>query len=169
MFTLAIEFDDLKVTAAILLLLLSLHVCAQRILSLEKLGSGKMYTYHVGDEITLRRVTDTVRFTGTVTMIADSGFFLNMNLWVRLKEVETVWKKFPHRRKSGNAVMIGGGVITGIIIINNLINNQTVVDPVYLTVGAGLVAAGLLWRLSSVQKYPLGKKWKLKSLDPQFL
>jgi hypothetical protein len=169
MFTLAIEFNDLKVTAAIFLLLLSLHVCGQRILALEKLGSGKMYTYHVGDQITLRRIADTLRFTGTVTMVADSGFFLDLKLWVNLKDVETVWRTFPHRRKSGNLIMIGGGVITGIIAINNLVNNQTVIDPVYLSVSAGLVAAGLLWHLSSVQKYPLGKKWKLKSLDPQFL
>jgi hypothetical protein len=159
----------LKVTGIILALFLSMQVSAQRMLVLEKLGSGKMYTYNVGDNITLRRTADSSRFTGTVTMIGDSGFFLDMKIWVRLNDVSAVWRKFPHRRKSGNMVMIGGGVIAGIIIINNLANNNTVIDPVYMAVTAGIATAGLLWRLSSVQKYSIGNKWKLKTLETKYL
>jgi hypothetical protein len=151
------------------LLLFCLPVLSQRIMMLEKLGKGHWYRYEMGDDITLQRFTDELRFTGTITSISDTGFTVDMTIVISLKEVEYVWRQYPSRKKKGNYVMIAGGVLVGITTINNIANNNTVIDPVYVAVGAGISAAGLLWRSFSQPRYKAGLRWKLKILEEEFL
>jgi hypothetical protein len=159
----------LKTALIILLFFLTLPLCAQRILILEKLGSGKIYTYKTGDPITLQRTADNERFTATITFISDSGIIVDMKQWIRIGDIHALWRKFPHRKRNGNYFIVGGAALVGIVTINNLANNNTVVDPLFLAIGAGISAVGVLWRLSSVQKYTVGNRWKLKILDAEFL
>lgn len=151
-----------------MLLFMSLSLRSQQILMLEKLGSGKHYQYGAGDPITMKRVADSSRFTGTITAIYDSGFIIDQKLWVSLEDVQSVWRKSPHRKKQGTRVMIGSGALAAIIMINNAAHGNVVVDP-YVGAAAGVTALGALWSASSVQRYPVGKKWKLKILETKFL
>jgi NDP-sugar pyrophosphorylase family protein len=165
----ALALPSLRRLVFIGLLLFSLPVFPQRIMLLEKLGKGQWYRYEMGDEITLQRFRDEERFTGTITSVTDTGFTLDMTTVISLKEVEYVWRKYPARKKKGNYVMIAGGVLVGITTINNIANNNTVIDPVYVAVGAGISAAGLLWRSFSQPRYKVGLRWKLKVFDQEFL
>lgn len=151
------------------LLLFSLPGLSQRIMLLEKLGHGKWYRYEMGDDITVQRFRDEERFTGTITSVSDTGFTVDMSTVISIKEVEYVWRKYPARKKRGNYLMIAGGILVGITTINNAANNNTVIDPVYVAVGAGISAAGLLWRSYSQPRYKVGSRWKLKVLDQEFL
>jgi hypothetical protein len=164
-----VNSTSLKILAAILFLFLAPSLFSQRILVLEKLGSGKRYTYNPGDNITLKWQQNPDRFTGNITGITDSGFVLDMKIWIGLGDVQMIWRRSPHRKSMGNRIIIAGGVFAGIMIINNLANNETVVDPVYIGIAAGISALGVLWRASSVQSYHLGNRWKLKVLDTTFL
>jgi hypothetical protein len=164
-----LKLIPLKALIAILILFLVSPLYSQRILMLEKLGSGRKYTYKEGDDITLKRHADSTRFTGTITTLADSGFILDMVVYVRLGEVSKIWRRFPHRKSMGNKIIIAGGVFAGIVMINNLAHNRAMIDPVYLVPAVALSGLGVLWRSSSVQQYPIGARWKLKILDTTFL
>jgi len=40
-----------------------------------------------------------------------------------------------------------------------------VIDPLFLSIGAGLAATGGLWFSLAKRKYRIGEKWKLKTLE----
>lgn len=88
---------------------------------------------------------------------------------IRLNEIEAVWRKFPHRKKQGTLVIIAGGILLGITAINNLSHKEPVIDPLFLGISAGISSLGILWRVSSNQKYRIGQKWKLKVLETGYL
>lgn len=136
---------------------------------LEKIGTSRWYRYELGDEITLQRTGDADRFTATITSICDTGFIVNMETFIKLTDVKSVWRKYPSRKKNGTRLIIAGGVLVTITAINNLANGRTVIDPVFLVIGAGISAGGLLWRSLSMPRYKVGTRWKLKVFDQEFL
>ena len=146
------------------LLLIAFPLFSQKVLMLEKLGSGKWYLYSTGDDIILQIKGQDERFTATLTTIADSGFIVNLSNYIRPEEVEAVWRKYPHRKKQGNYLIIAGGTLVAITLINNAFNDRTVIDPTFVAIGAGISSLGLLWRSFWMPRYKIGEKWKLKVL-----
>jgi hypothetical protein len=149
--------------------LIYLPVFPQQVMMLEKLGTGCWYRYDPGNEIILQRTRDSDRFTATITSICDSGFTVDTKTFIRLDEVKFIWRKYPARKKKGNLVIIAGGVLVGITAINNFANGETVIDPVFLAIGAGISAGGLLWRSCSLTRYKVGMRWKLKVFEQEYL
>lgn len=160
----------MKSVVVILLTFLPLALVAQHVLMLEKLGRGKIYTYETGDPIVLKRVADTAKFSGIITSISDTVFVLDMKIRIRTDEVQSVWRTtYPRRKPNGNKLIIAGAALLAITAINNLSHCRTIIDPLFLGVSVGISSAGVLWRRSANQKYTLGYRWKLKTMEIQYL
>lgn len=150
----------------IILALLGITSCfSQKILILEKIGRGKWFKYEQQDPIDLMTRKDKLHLDGFITSINDSSVEVDMKYTVRLDDVDWVQRYNKHRKKNGMRVAIAGGVLVGIVTLNNLINNDPVFDPTFLIAGAGVTAAGLTWMAFSKPRYQVGTKWKLKVLD----
>ncbi len=149
----------------ILALLCIAPAFSQRILILEKVGKRKWFRYETGDPILLMTRKDHMRLDGDISYIGDSLFTVNDRYKVPLNDVRWVERFNKHRKSNGIRIAIAGGLVIGIVTVNNLLNNKPVFDPVYLAVGAGITAAGLTWMGFSKPRYHVGTKWKLKVLD----
>ena len=165
----AIDCGDLKTLLFICSVFLPLTLFSQHTLMLEKLGTGHWYQYLPGDEIMLQLTHEDGKLTATISSICDTGFTVDMNTFIPLDDVKIVWREFPRRKKSGNLVIIAGGVLVAITSINNIAQGRTVIDPLYVAIGAGISATGLLWRSTALPRYKIGSKWKLKVLDHVFM
>lgn len=169
--SISLRSHSCQVKRLILLLgfLLPAVAFSQQILILVKVGSGKYYTYPQGEQIILKRYADTVRFSGTITSVSDSGFVLDMTDKIAFRDVKYVYRRFPHRKQQGNYLIIAGGALLGITSVNNLTHCKPVIDPLFLGISTGIASLGVLWRSLSLQRYRIGPQWKLRAMDPGFL
>jgi hypothetical protein len=152
--------------ALLILALLGITSCfSQKVLILEKIGKGKWFKYQQQDPINLMTRKDKLHLNGFITSINDSSLEVDMKYTVRLDDVDWVQRYNKHRNKNGMRVAIAGGVLIGIVTLNNVFNNDPVFDPTFLIAGAGITAAGLTWMACSKPRYQVGAKWKLKVLD----
>lgn len=155
----------LKPVLTLALLLCTLSLFPQQVLLLEKLGSGRWFYYLAGEQITFQTVSDTAPRTAFITAVSDSGFKVDGRFHIRLTEVKYIWRAYPGWRVRGVTIIAAGITLVAITSINNLTHNLTVIDPLYLGIGAGLVGSGYLLKSLTLQRYRIGNKWKLKTLE----
>lgn len=136
---------------------------------LEKLGSGKWFYYQPGEQIIFQTVSDTAARTAVITSVSDSGFTIDGRFPIRLIEVKYIWRTYPRWKGRGGTIIAAGFTLIGITIINNLTNNRPFIDPLYVGIGAGLIASGYLLKSLKLQRYHIGNKWKLKTVGQEVL
>ncbi len=149
----------------LLLLLTAIPGRTQHVMFLQNISKGKWFRYTNGDDIILGTKKEGGKLSGNITSISDSFFTVSLNNPVRLDNVSYIERTFKNRKRNGALLAIAGGALVAIVTTNNLLNHQTVIDPVYVAVGAGITVAGLAWMSTSKRKYHVGTKWRLKILD----
>lgn len=149
-------------------MVLMLSTAAQQVLVLEKIGRGKYVTYKEGDVIQLRTITGDFRIREKIFRITDSSVVVGGNYPILYTDIAYIERSFRSRKRNGTNMMIAGGVLVLITSVNNILHNNVVVDPLFLSIGAGLVVTGGVWYSLWKRKFPVGSKWKLKVLDPYF-
>jgi len=159
----------LKPILTLAFLLCTLSLFPQQILMLEKLGSGKWFYYQPGEQIIFQTVSDTAARTAVITSVSDSGFTIDGRFPIRLTEVKYIWRTYPRWKGRGGTIIAAGFTLIGITIINNLTDNRPVIDPLYVGIGAGLIASGYLLKSLKLQRYHIGNKWKLKTVGQEVL
>ena len=138
---------------------------AQKVLVVEKIGRGRYFSYMEGDMIHLETKKGPFHIQEEIVQIDDTSILVKGNYRISFDNISYIEKFYKRRRNNGILLTIAGGALVGIISINNALQNKPVLDPLYLTIGAGLASAGGLWYSLGKRKYRIGKKWKLKVLD----
>ncbi len=151
-----------------LILILTVTSLAQKILVVEKIGKGRWFSYKEGDNIRLETKKDQFHFISEITLITDSSIILGGYTRISLEDILYIEKVYKNRKANGVLLIIAGGLSIGISSFNHMLNNQPVIDPVFLSVGAVISSLGVLWYSQSKRKYNIGNKWKLKVLDYSF-
>ena len=168
MFNFVIKSHPVKYCCLLVLLWFVTNSTAQRILVLEKIGTGRMYAFSEGDKIQFETKSSQLIIADQIIGINDSSLLLHGGFRVDLKDILYIEKFFKGRKKNGILLIAAGGILIGITAINNLSYNNPVVDPVFLAVGSALSGAGGLWYSLAKRKYYIGRKWKIKVLDYSF-
>ncbi len=145
--------------------LLSMPICAQKILLLEKPGTINNIKFRIGDRIEFSTI-ENLKNLGIISHIGDSTITVNY-LKVKINEIKYIYKRllFPSIM---NGVGIQGGIAyVGIDIINNLINDESpyikksTLKTTGYTIGIGIIA-----KFFSKNKRKIdGKNWRLTILD----
>lgn len=148
-----------------LLLIFSLSTFAQKVLVVEKIGRGRYFTFKEGDMIRLGTKKGGFRIHEEIRQVDDSSLLLKGNYSLMLSDIDYIEKVYRNRKSNGIRVMIAGGLLLAITSVNNTSHDKPVVDPLFLSISAGLAAAGGIWWSLEKRKYPIGDKWKLKVLD----
>ncbi|MFH1160608.1 MAG: hypothetical protein V1733_06650 [bacterium] len=151
-----------------MILVLTVTSYAQKILVVEKIGRGRWFSYKEGDNIRLETKKDKFHFSDQITRITDSSIILGGYSRISLADILYVDKVYKNRKANGRLLIIAGGLSIGISSFNHRLNNQPVIDPVFLSVGVAISSLGLLWYSLAKRKYHIGNKWKLKVLDYSF-
>lgn len=138
---------------------------AQKVLVLEKIGKGRYFSFREGEEIQLCTRIGQFHIKEEITQINDTSIIVLGNYEIPLDNILYIEKNYKNRKANGIKVMIAGGALVAITSVNNAINQNPVIDPLYLSVGAGLASAGLVWYSLGKRKYRIGDQWKLKVLD----
>jgi len=160
---------SLCISLLILVLLLQGNVTGQKILVLEKLGQGRHFFYRDGDPISFETVKDHWRIEDVITHIDDSSIVVGVDRRIMIADIFSVKRTYKNRIKNGITLGAGGVVLIGITSINNALHNDPVVDPLYASIGLGLVGVGALWAASGTRHYKVKGLWTLKVLDMDFM
>lgn len=148
----------------ILLLCLS-SVSAQKVLVLEKVGTGRYFTFREGDEIRLCTRIGSFHIREDITRITDSSITVRGEYSIALSDILYIEKIYRNRKANGLRMVVGGGILLSITCINNISHNNPVIDPVFLLTSAGIASSGLIWYSLGKRKYRIGEHWKLKVLE----
>lgn len=148
-----------------MLMFFCLFTMAQKVLVIEKVGRGRYFSFKEGDRIQLRTKTGQFRIQEEIIQVNDSSILVRGNYQIQLGDISYIEKVFRSRKSNGILLIVAGGALVTITSINNGLHNKQVLDPVYLSIGAGMAAAGGLWYSLGKRKYWVGNKWKLKVLD----
>ncbi len=148
-----------------ILLVFTLSTLAQKVLILENVGRGKYFIFKEGDIIHLRTIIGKFDIQDDIFRISDSSIVVGGGYLITFNNIDYIEKTYRNRKRNGMLVMIAGGVLTVITSINNISHDKQAVDPLYLSIGMGLAAAGGVWYSMGTRKYHIGNKWRLKLLD----
>ncbi len=147
------------------LMMVILSASAQKILVVEKIGRGRYFSFKEGDNIRLETKKGQFRIREEIVQVDDSSLLVKGNYRISLDNISYIEKVYRSWKSNGMLLMVAGGTLVAITSITHALHNHQVLDPVYLTIGAGLTTAGGLWYSLGKRKYRIGKKWKLKVLD----
>ncbi|MEL6672994.1 MAG: hypothetical protein AAFR61_12410 [Bacteroidota bacterium] len=160
---------------------------SQQVLSLEHNRRFKRIVFKPGDYIRFQTHDSNAQYNGYVESVGDSILVLVKAVDVRedvsqddvfrdyipIKEISVVYNgrktywRFFKNMYSGTA-MIGGGILIAITTLNSIIEKEEP-DPQSLIIAAGISFSGFLVRRIGRDKYKIGKKWSLTSLDSPLL
>ncbi|TSA30400.1 MAG: hypothetical protein D4R67_00495 [Bacteroidetes bacterium] len=137
---------------------------AQDLLVLEKTGKRRWFSYQEGDLISLVTKKDALPVHDYIIRLEDSAIVVRGDFRILLDDIHLVERYYRNRKRNGALLMLAGGLLIGITSVNNALHNQPVLDPLFITIGAGLSGIGGLWFSQSLRKYKVGDRWKLKVL-----
>ena len=100
-----------------------------------------------------------------IVQVNDSSIVVKGNYQIPLSDISSIEKVYRGRKSNGITLMVAGGALVVITSINNALHRKQVLDPLYLSIGGGLAAAGGLWYSLGKRTYRVGDKWKIKVLD----
>jgi hypothetical protein len=138
----------------------------QNTLMLEKIGTPKKYTYQVGDFISVKTISKSLRLKNEIWSIEDSTIMIGTNYTVRFDDIKSVRRELYFPKLLSRITLIAGGMIIVLDIVNNLINGIPVFNQTTLIIGGSLIGAGLVLIPLSKRNLKIGYKWKLKVLTP---
>ena len=140
-------------------------VAAQSIMIVEKVGKGRFFAYQPGDDISFQTIKDTFNIQGEIVEIFDSAIVLKGGDEIPLTDIGIIYRKYIGRKKNGATMMIAGGALVVITSINHIINNEPVIDPLMVSIGAGIASLGGIWFAMGKRKYRIGEKWRIKIME----
>jgi len=148
-----------------LFMLGAISLCSQNILLLEKLGAKRRFFYKERDTIRLAMKKRDFYTSEAIIQITDSFLFVKGYNKIHLDQISGIERVYKNRKRNGLLVMIAGGALIAITAINNAMHDKPVLDPVFVSIGAGLVIVGGAWFSQFRKRYKTGSKWKIKSLN----
>lgn len=160
---------SLCISLLFLVMLLPGIISGQKVLVLEKLGQGRHFFYQDGDQISFETKKEHWRINDVITHIDDTSIIVGVDHRIMITDIFSVERIYKNRIRNGITLGAGGVVLIGITSINNALHNETVVDPLYASIGLGLVGAGALWAASGTRHYKIKGLWTLKVLDLDFM
>jgi len=149
----------------LMLVLFVLSATTQKVLVVEKIGKGRYFTYKEGDMISLMTSKGQFRVQEEIIQVNDSSILVKGNYEIPFSDILYIEQVYRSRKSNGILLMIAGGTLVAITSINNGLHKNQVIDPLFLSIGAGLAATGGLWFSLAKRKYRIGEKWKLKTLE----
>jgi len=151
----------------ILTIVFSCNLFAQKKILVEKIGTNRKYYFNIGDDLKLKvKPYDTI-IRGELMDISDSKILitgLRMND-VMIKDIGSVYKHYAFPKKFAINTAIFGGAIFTIIVVNHLINNETVFTSDLFIISGSFIAASLISLSFSQKQCKIGSRWKIKVLD----
>lgn len=149
----------------LMLLLLFQPVNAQRVLLVEKPGTFKNFKYFEGDGIILRKISTGTKIDGIIHEISDTSILVNYDNEIMLNDIERIIKPRWGFTLLSRITRIAGAGYLAIDMVNNAINNETVVDENTLIISGSLVAFSYALVPLNKRKMKVDKKWRLKILN----
>ncbi|HXB41409.1 MAG TPA: hypothetical protein VNZ49_12760 [Bacteroidia bacterium] len=155
-----------------LFLLISFFCAAQNTLVLETNGFKiKQRHFYRQDEISLKVKSGQKTYSGKIIAIGDSAIIIankKRSDTIVIKEIRMLIFNRTNRISSAfSKLLIRAGI--GIIIIdafNNVIHDEnTIIKPRIVIIGACLVSTGILIKLLEKKRVSLGKRKKLKVIN----
>lgn len=138
----------------------------QNILMLEKIGTGKRFSYLVGDYINVKSKAKKLRLKNFLWSIEDSSIMIGTNYTIRFDDVKSVRRDLYFPKLLSKIGMIVGAAYLTLDIFNNLINGQQVINPTSLIIGGSMIGVGLVLIPLSHRNIGIGFRWKLKVITP---
>jgi len=138
----------------------------QNILLLEKIGTGKRFTYQVGDNINIKTKEKQLRLKNFLWSIEDSSIMIGTNYTIRFDDVKSVRRDIYFPKLLSKITLVVGASYIILDVVNNLINGQQVFNPTSLIIGGSLIGVGLIMIPLSQHNINIGFKWKLKVIKP---
>ncbi len=169
----------------LLSILCSFQAYSQKVLALENPARFKRIIFKPGDYIRFGTDDSQARFSGTIESIDDSVVVIvkvvtvenegdaTNNVfrdYVPIREITKVynpdqgWWYYFRNMYSGTA-MIGGGVLILGSIFNSWVLDSPP-DPSSIILASSIYASGLIVRYLGRNKYKIGKRWKLRAMEP---
>lgn len=159
------KYQIVRYLIIVMLILGTLGATAQKVLVVEKVGRGRYFTYREGDIIRLMTNIGHFRIEEEIVQVNDSSILVKGNYQISFRDISYIEKVYRSRKGNGILLMIAGGALVAITSINNGLHRNQVLDPLFLSIGAGLAGTGGFWYSMGKRKYRIGEKWKLKALD----
>ena len=147
---------------------------AQRFISLENDYRIKRYKILPGDEFKIKLRNETYRFRSEVESVRRDTVVLidryEQRITVPLREIGVVYYPRPGSRR-GLARLVGTGMVAyglawfGLRTINPRNDGEPIYPQAQLILHGSLIAAGGVSILLLNNRYKIGKRWKLQTLD----
>ncbi|MEM6346283.1 MAG: hypothetical protein AAF927_20510 [Bacteroidota bacterium] len=155
-----------------------------KVLTLENVKRYKRIVFRPGDFIRFQTKDGKAQYNGQIESINDSSIVLLkivkmanegdatnnvLRDYVPIREIDmvynpykTAWKTFKNMY-SGSAMIGGGGLI--IITALNAWTSDLPPDPSSVLIATGILTSGFIVRYIGRDKYKLGEKWQLKTME----
>ncbi|MFK7924506.1 MAG: hypothetical protein AB8H47_21295 [Bacteroidia bacterium] len=155
-----------------------------KVLTLENVKRYKRVVFRPGDYIRFQTHDGRAQYNGQIESINDSSIVILKVIklanegdatnnvlrdYVPIREIDMVynpnktgWKTFKNMY-SGSAMIGGGGLI--VITALNALTSDLPPDPSSVLIATGILTSGFLVRYIGRDKYKLGDKWQLKTME----
>ncbi len=151
---------------SLFLLLFIQTVDAQKVLMLQKPGTGKRYFYHTGDKISVRMGLPEFTVYGEITYVDDSVCTINKDYTFQLSKVNEVTRTRHFMSASWRKLFLVPVIYAGGSMINRSIHNEKpLVDNTIPIVSGSFIALGTTFLILRYKHCKMEDNWRLKVLD----
>ncbi len=179
----------MRVTLLLVISLLFMtSVPAQKVLAIENVYRMKRIIFQPGEFIRFQTHDGNSRYNGVIESVNDSMMVIVRSVkmenegdatnnlfrdYVPLREISVVydptqnyWKYFKNMY-SGLA-MIGGGMLLTFTAINSWTQDRAP-DPGSVVIATSIMTSGFIVKYIGRDKFRIGKKWQIRSMEPMIL
>jgi hypothetical protein len=174
-----------RLILSLFLLLLVSHAFGQKFLAVENPGRFKRVLFKPGEAIRFQMDDGKAVYTGRIESISDSIMVIISSVvvenegdatrsvqrdYVQISRISTVFRRpdksdgtYLIRIISGGLMIFGSAML--VIIPVNSVTTGVDIEPGTMFLAGGMAAAGALLQLGVKNKYRIGKKWKVRSME----